>query len=80
MFRRYVLINFLLKDGAMEYSSAKGYKLGFFDTLKSWHEIKKDCIDSLSDEDKANYNFNYFRINSITYIKKKDYLSFFNVK
>lgn len=80
MFNRYVLINFLLKDGAIEYSSAKGYKLGFFESLKPWHEIRKECIEGVPDEDKANYNFNYFSINSIAYIKKKDYLSFFNVK
>lgn len=80
MFKRYVLINFLLKDGAVEYSSIKGYRLGFFESLKPWNEIKKDCIESLSDEDKANYDFNYFFISSITYIKKKDYLSLFNVK
>lgn len=78
MFKRYILINFILKDGPVEYSSAKGCVLGFFNSLKPWEEIKKDCIAGLSDEDKLNYNFNYFRINSITYVKKKDYISFFN--
>lgn len=77
MFKRYVLINFVLKDGAVEYSSGQGYILGPFESLKPYSEIRKDCIESAHFDGKESYNMNYFSINSIVYLKKRDYLSLF---
>lgn len=79
MFKRYVVIHFKAKDGNAEYSAIHGYILNPFENLKGYMEIRKDCLNGIDFNGCEDFNFNYFQMNSITFVKKRDYISLFEI-
>lgn len=74
--KRYLIISYTAKDGPKEFSCTKGYILNAHEAIGSFGKIRKDCLDWANNKGES---FEYFTINSMTFVNERDYNSFFEI-